>query len=86
MMTAEREFAEPRFVNSFDGARIAYRDSGAGRPVLLIHGYIADSLANWVQTGIAQAINYALRDEFDPDDAKKMGERMAAHGDKLTGG
>ncbi|MBV6657032.1 MAG: alpha/beta fold hydrolase [Devosiaceae bacterium] len=31
-----------------DGVTIAYRDSGAGRPILLVHGFASNSVINWV--------------------------------------
>jgi pimeloyl-ACP methyl ester carboxylesterase len=42
-----------------EGAKIAYRDlgdPGQRRPVLLLHGYIADAVANWIRPGVAQAL------------------------------
>ena len=33
--------------NSFDGTKIAYSDSGKGKIVLLIHGFIVDGNYNW---------------------------------------
>ncbi len=34
-----------------DGLRLAYRQDGAGEPVLLIHGFASSSLVNWVSPG-----------------------------------
>lgn len=34
-----------------DGVKIAYRDEGAGEPVLLIHGFASNSEVNWVSPG-----------------------------------
>lgn len=34
-----------------DGFRLAYRQDGAGDPVLLIHGFASSSLVNWVSPG-----------------------------------
>lgn len=39
-----------------DGVRLAYRDEGEGRPVLLLHGMFADAEANWEWTGIGPAL------------------------------
>ncbi|WP_245841968.1 MULTISPECIES: alpha/beta fold hydrolase [Sphingomonas] len=47
---------EPRFFNSFDGERIAWRELGEGRPVVLIHGYFSDAQTNWIRYGHAAAI------------------------------
>lgn len=41
---------------SFDGSKIAYRELGEGRPVVLLHGYFSDALTNWVRFGHAAAI------------------------------
>lgn len=41
---------------SFDGARLSYRTQGHGRPVIMLHGFLANSLLNWIEPGIAKAI------------------------------
>ncbi len=41
---------------SFDGTELAYREIGAGRAVVLLHGYFSDALTNWVRYGHAAAI------------------------------
>jgi len=48
--------SETRFVRGFDGARIAWREVGEGRPVLLLHGYMSDARTNWLRYGHAAAI------------------------------
>ena len=35
---------------SSDGIDIAYRDEGAGAPILLIHGFASNSAVNWQST------------------------------------
>ena len=47
---------EPQFFAGFDGARLAYREIGAGRPVVLLHGYFSDAWTNWLRYGHAEAI------------------------------
>lgn len=47
---------ETSFFNSFDGVRLAYREVGEGRPVVLIHGYFSDAHTNWIRYGHAAAI------------------------------
>ncbi len=47
---------DPQFFSSFDGTRIAYREVGEGRPVVLIHGYFSDAWTNWIRYGHAAAI------------------------------
>ena len=48
--------SETRFFDSFDGVRIAWRELGEGRPVVLLHGYFSDARTNWVRYGHAAAI------------------------------
>ena len=47
---------EPQFFDSFDGARLAYRELGEGRPVVLIHGFFSNGQTNWVRYGHAAAV------------------------------
>jgi pimeloyl-ACP methyl ester carboxylesterase len=44
---------------SFDGARLSYRIEGEGRPVVMLHGFLANSRFNWIEPGIAKAITDA---------------------------
>ena len=39
-----------------DGTKLAYRELGQGRPVVLIHGYFSNAMTNWVRYGHAAAI------------------------------
>lgn len=48
--------SETRFFDSFDGVRIAWRELGEGRPVVLLHGYFSDARTNWIRYGHAAAI------------------------------
>ena len=41
---------------SFDGARLSYRTQGEGRPVVMLHGFLANSRFNWVDPGISAAV------------------------------
>lgn len=41
---------------SFDGVRLSYRVKGEGRPVLMLHGFLANSRFNFIDPGITQAI------------------------------
>lgn len=36
-----------------DGARLAYRELGTGRPLVLLHGYFSTATLNWVRYGHA---------------------------------
>jgi len=47
---------EPQFFASFDGTRIAFRAIGAGRPLVLVHGYFSNAEVNWIRYGHAAAI------------------------------
>lgn len=49
-------FPEPQFFESFDGTRLAWRELGEGRPVVLLHGYFSDAVTNWLRYGHAAAI------------------------------
>lgn len=42
--------------NGFDGADLAWHEMGAGRDVVLIHGYFSDAHTNWTRYGHAAAI------------------------------
>jgi pimeloyl-ACP methyl ester carboxylesterase len=61
---------------SFDGATIAYRTQGEGRPVLLLHGFLANADLNWFQPGIAPAIAAAGYKVIAPD--------LRGHGDSAA--
>ena len=50
------ETIEPRLFESFDGARLAWREMGEGRPVVLIHGFFSDATVNWIKYGHAARI------------------------------
>jgi pimeloyl-ACP methyl ester carboxylesterase len=39
-----------------DGARLSYRVEGEGRPVLMLHGFLANSRFNWIEPGVTAAI------------------------------
>lgn len=41
---------------SFDSERIAWRELGAGRPVVLIHGYFSNADTNWIKYGTAEKL------------------------------
>lgn len=47
---------ETRFFESFDGERMAYREIGEGRAVVLIHGYFSNAATNWIRYGHAATI------------------------------
>jgi len=64
---------EPRFFDSFDGVRLAWRELGEGRPVVLIHGYFSNAEVNWLRYGHAERIAAAGFRVIMPD--------LRGHGD-----
>ncbi|NBB14190.1 alpha/beta fold hydrolase [Caulobacter sp. SLTY] len=52
---------------SFDGETIAVHRLGSGRPVLMLHGFIASAKLNWIEPGIAQAVADAGFEVIAPD-------------------
>jgi pimeloyl-ACP methyl ester carboxylesterase len=56
---------------SWDGLRIAYQEWGDEEskdpPVLLHHGFVANADANWVATGVVEALTSAGRKVIAPD-------------------
>lgn len=39
-----------------DGVRLAYRAAGAGRPLLLLHGFVSTATTNWIRYGHAELL------------------------------
>ena len=64
------------YFDSFDGQRIAIHRLGAGRPVLLLHGFIANARLNWFEPGIARALAEAGFAVIAPD--------LRGHGDSAA--
>ena len=56
-----------------DGAPLAYRELGEGRPVVLIHGFFSTAYVNWIRYGHAELIANAGFRVIMPD--------LRAHGD-----
>ncbi len=42
--------------DSFDGLTLYYHDEGDGEPVVLLHGFAADTNINWVRSGVFDAL------------------------------
>lgn len=47
---------EPRSFESFDGTRLAWRELGEGRPVVMLHGFFSSASVNWIRYGHAAAV------------------------------
>lgn len=56
-----------------DGVRLAWRELGEGRPLLLIHGFFSNAFVNWIRFGHARLIADAGFRVIMPD--------LRAHGD-----
>jgi len=41
---------------SSDGVDLTWRETGAGRPVILVHGLFSDGNTNWIKFGAAEAV------------------------------
>ncbi|MFQ6143866.1 alpha/beta fold hydrolase [Streptomyces seoulensis] len=39
-----------------DGTRLAFRECGTGRPLVLLHGFFSSATQNWVRSGFAAAL------------------------------
>lgn len=76
------------FAVSADGVRIAFDCSGAGRPILLIHGFASNRLQSWHDTGWVETLATAGRRVITLD-VRGHGESdrphaAAAYGDLLV--
>jgi pimeloyl-ACP methyl ester carboxylesterase len=47
---------EPQFFDARDGVRLAWRETGEGRPVVLLHGLFSSAEVNWIKFGTAARI------------------------------
>jgi pimeloyl-ACP methyl ester carboxylesterase len=61
---------------SFDGVELAWREMGAGRPVVLLHGLFSSAYVNWIKFGTAKQIADAGFRVIMPD--------LRAHGDSAA--
>ncbi len=48
--------SEPQFFEARDGVRLAWRELGEGRPLLLLHGLFSSAEVNWIKFGTAARI------------------------------
>ena len=56
VVTSRAEEPTHAFMTASDGVKIHYMEMGRGTPVILIHGYTANSEGKWFKSGIAQAL------------------------------
>lgn len=47
---------EPQFLEARDGVRLAWRELGEGRPLILLHGLFSSAEVNWIKFGTAARI------------------------------
>lgn len=62
-----------RHFSAHDGVPLAYREMGAGRPLILIHGYFSTATVNWIRYGHAALLAARGYRVIMPD--------LRAHGD-----
>jgi pimeloyl-ACP methyl ester carboxylesterase len=67
-----------RFFESGDGLRLAYRELGEGRPLVLIHGLFSNGWVNWIRYGHAALLAEAGFRVIMPD-LRGHGESAAPH-------
>jgi pimeloyl-ACP methyl ester carboxylesterase len=56
LASSQTDHPAPQFFHSWDGTRLAWREVGEGRAVVLLHGYFSDARTNWIRYGHAAAI------------------------------
>lgn len=47
---------EPQYFEARDGVRLAWREMGQGRPLLLLHGLFSSGEVNWIKFGTAARV------------------------------
>jgi pimeloyl-ACP methyl ester carboxylesterase len=63
---------------TFDGQRLAWREMGEGRAVVLIHGFFSDAETNWIKYGTAEKLVAAGFRVIMPD-LRAHGESAKPH-------
>jgi pimeloyl-ACP methyl ester carboxylesterase len=76
-VTAKQGVDVERF-RSFDDLELVYADAGEGEPVVLLHGFAADHVSNWVATGVLEDLVSAGRRVIAPD-ARGHGQSSKPH-------
>lgn len=67
------EVAPPQSFSARDGVRLAWRELGSGRPLILLHGLFSSAEVNWIRYGHAERLAEAGHRLLLPD--------LRAHGD-----
>ena len=62
-----------------DGTKLAYRELGQGRPVVLIHGYFSNAMTNWIRYGHAAAV--VFNNVLDDAQVRVIMPDLRGHGD-----
>ncbi|MBL8648837.1 MAG: alpha/beta fold hydrolase [Sphingopyxis sp.] len=73
---------DPQFFEARDGVRLAWRETGEGRPVVLLHGLFSSAEVNWIKFGTAARIAAAGFRVIMPD-LRVHGSSDAPHDDYL---
>jgi pimeloyl-ACP methyl ester carboxylesterase len=61
---------------SFDGVELAFRQTGVGRPVILLHGLFSNAYVNWIKFGTASRVTESGFRVIMPD--------LRCHGDSAA--
>lgn len=72
---------EPQFFEARDGARLAWRETGEGRSLLLLHGLFSSGEVNWIKFGTAARVASEGYRVIMPD-LRVHGSSDAPHGDE----
>jgi len=73
--------SEPQFFEARDGVRLAWREIGAGRPLMLLHGLFSSGEVNWIKFGTAARIAAEGYRVIMPD-LRVHGSSDAPHGEE----
>jgi pimeloyl-ACP methyl ester carboxylesterase len=73
---------EPQFFEARDRVRLAWRETGEGRPVVLLHGLFSSAEVNWIKFGTAARIAAGGFRVIMPD-LRIHGSSDAPHDDDL---
>ncbi len=72
---------EPQYFEARDGVRLAWREIGEGRPILLLHGLFSNAEVNWIKFGTAARVAAEGYRVIMPD-LRVHGSSDAPHGEE----